>query len=52
MNIKARAIIGLLPLALVDAIIPIPIVGLLLLYVIVVQPRWFWKLVRELYGQS
>lgn len=42
----------LIPLALIDAVIPVPILGLLLLYVVLARPRWFQEWVRDIYGRS
>ncbi|MFQ5682823.1 MAG: hypothetical protein ACE5HC_06055 [Candidatus Binatia bacterium] len=52
MNGTTKAILALIPLTFVDAIIPIPIVGAILLYVILVRPVWFSNLVREIYEKG
>ncbi|MBW1676014.1 MAG: hypothetical protein JRF30_00400 [Deltaproteobacteria bacterium] len=52
MTLKARSLIGLVGLSIVDAVIPIPIVGLILIFVILQKPPWFQKLVGELYVES
>ena len=49
MTLKARSLIGLVGLSIVDVVIPIPIVGLILIFVILQKPPWFQKLVGELY---
>ena len=49
MTLKTRSLIGLIVLSIVDAVIPIPIVGLILLFVILQKPPWFRQLVYELY---
>jgi hypothetical protein len=49
MTLKTRSLIGLIMLSIVDAIIPIPIVGLILILVILQRPPWFQRLVQELY---
>jgi hypothetical protein len=49
MTLKTRSLIGLIVLSIVDAVIPIPIVGLILIFVILQKPPWFQELVRELY---
>jgi putative effector of murein hydrolase LrgA (UPF0299 family) len=49
MTLKTRSLIGLVLLSIVDAVIPIPIVGLILLFVILQKPPWFQQLVHELY---
>jgi hypothetical protein len=49
MTLKTQSLIGLIVLSIVDAIIPIPIVGLILILVILQRPSWFQRLVQELY---
>ena len=49
MTLKTRILISLAGLSIVDAVIPIPIVGLILIFVILQKPPWFHKLVGELY---
>ena len=49
MTFKARAIIGLVGLSVVDIVFPIPIVGLIMIFVVLQKPPWFLKVVRELY---
>ncbi len=50
MALKTKCLLGLLGLAVVDAVIPIPILGMILIYVVVQKPPWFQKVVGELYG--
>ena len=49
MTLKTRLLIGLVVLSIVDAVIPVPIVGLILFFVLLQKPSWFQKLVTELY---
>jgi hypothetical protein len=49
MTLKTRSLIGLVVLSIVDAVIPIPIVGLILIFIIIRKPPWFQRLVHELY---
>jgi len=49
MNIRTKSIFVLILLGIVDVVIPIPIIGLMLIYVIVQKPSWFVDLVREIY---
>jgi hypothetical protein len=49
MKLKTQSLIGLIVLSIVDAIIPIPVVGLILILVILQRPPWFQRLVQELY---
>ncbi len=37
-------------IAVVDTVIPVPIMALILLYVLVDKPAWFRKLVSEIYA--
>lgn len=52
MSDRTKALAVLIPLAIVDAIIPIPIVGLILVYVILARPPWFADLVRQIYERG
>jgi hypothetical protein len=49
MTLKTRVLICLVGLCLVDTVIPLPIVGLVVVFVILQKPPWFQKLVGELY---
>ncbi len=49
MTLRTQSLIYLVGLSIVDAVIPIPIVGLILIFVILQKPPWFQKLVCELY---
>ena len=49
MNIRTKSIFVLILLGMVDVVIPIPIIGLLLIYVIVQKPSWFLDLAQEIY---
>jgi len=37
-------------LCVVDLVVPIPILGLVLVYVVLEKPVWFRDLVQEVYG--
>jgi hypothetical protein len=50
MKTTTKIIICLICLALVDIILPIPIVGIILIYVVLQKPPWFRDLVDEVYG--
>ncbi|HEX9641139.1 MAG TPA: hypothetical protein VGB13_07480 [Candidatus Krumholzibacteria bacterium] len=52
MQTSTRALLHLVPLALVDTFIPVPIVALLLVYVILSRPPWFAKWVRQIYDPA
>ncbi len=50
MKHRTKVLSGLIPLAIVDAFIPLPIIGLILVYVIFVKPPWFPNIVDQIYG--
>jgi hypothetical protein len=49
MNIRTKSILVLILLGIIDLVIPIPIIGLMLIYVIVQKPSWFLDLAQEIY---
>lgn len=49
MTPKAKCLVGLIALGVVDAMIPLPIIGLILVYVLLQRPPWFREMVREVY---
>lgn len=49
MKTKIKLILILVPLALIDTIIPLPITALTLLYVVIERPPWFKVYVDEIY---
>lgn len=51
MNEKTKTLSYLIPLAIIDAVIPLPIVGLLLVYVIFAKPPWFIELIDRIYDR-
>jgi len=52
MTIKTKCIITLILLAMVDAVIPLPIIGAILIYVLLQRPPWFRNVVVEIYGPT
>ena len=50
MNIKTKTLIGIVVSGIIDMVIPIPILGIVLLYVVIQKPPWFPELVSEIYG--
>jgi len=44
-----KTIFILILLGIVDAVVPIPIIGLILIYVIIQKPPWFLDLVLKTY---
>jgi hypothetical protein len=51
MKTTTKTLLQLICLGLVDIVIPIPILGIILIYVILQKPPWFRDLVVEVYGK-
>ena len=49
MNIRTKYIGLLAALSIVDAIIPIPVIGIILIYVVLQRPPWFKNTVSQIY---
>ncbi|MEE4265982.1 MAG: hypothetical protein V2I56_25060 [Desulfobacteraceae bacterium] len=49
MSTQTKTLIFLVILGLVDMVIPVPILGLILVYVVTQKPPWFMDVVREIY---
>jgi len=47
---QTKLLLTLAALCLIDLVIPIPILGLMLVYVVLEKPTWFRNLVHEVYG--
>ena len=52
MTIKQKSVAGLVLLALVDLVVPLPLLGLFLIYVVLNRPLWFARLVSGIYGET
>ncbi len=52
MNTKTNVLLTLIALSVIDAIIPIPLTGLLLIYIVVQKPSWFSNIVRHIYAAN
>ena len=52
MNIKTKILLSLILLGLLDAVIPLPIIGLILIYVLLERPPWFSGIVRQIYDSN
>jgi len=50
MKLKTKLIIGLVIIAVVDMVIPIPFTALLLLYVVLERPPWFKTWTEDIYN--
>ena len=51
MTRKTKITLATIGLAIIDIVIPVPIFGLIALYVVLEKPRWFYELVQEVYFQ-
>jgi len=49
---ETQSIVGLILLGILDALIPLPIIGLLLIIIILTKPPWFLDLVNSIYCES
>jgi hypothetical protein len=49
MNIRNKTLLSLILLCVADVVIPLPITGLLLVYVVVQRPSWFVDLADRIY---
>jgi hypothetical protein len=49
MAIATKMLISLIVLGLIDVLIPIPIIGIILIYVILQRPAWFRRIVETIY---
>ncbi len=52
MTTSIKYLLGLILLGIVDAVIPVPIIGAILIYVILQRPVWFRNIVREIYHET
>ena len=52
MQIATKMLVTLILLGIVDVIIPLPLVGIILIYVILQRPRWFRDIVRAIYREN
>ena len=52
MPLVTKLLIYLLSFAILDLMIPLPIVALLLIYVVLQKPGWFYDVVKQLYGKN
>jgi hypothetical protein len=50
MTIKTKSLIILVVLGVIDVVIPIPILGMILIYVVLQRPPWFTNVVQEIYN--
>lgn len=51
-RIKTKSVITLILLGIVDAAIPLPVIGIMLIIVVYTRPPWFREVVAEIYRKS
>ena len=49
MNIKTKTLVFLILLGIIDMVIPVPILGVTLVYIVFQRPPWFADLVGKIY---
>ncbi len=49
MHIKTQLLILLAVMCIVDVVIPVPILGVTLIYILLQRPPWFKDTVRKIY---
>jgi len=49
-SLRTRLLIPLVAVCIIDAAIPIPILGVLLISILFQRPRWFIETVHRIYG--
>jgi len=49
MSIQTKTLIFLILASIIDMVIPVPILGLILIYVVAQKPPWFANVVDEIY---
>lgn len=52
MRIETKTLIGLTLLAILDMVIPLPILGVILVVVVLQKPPWFIRMAREIYADQ
>lgn len=49
---KSKLLVYVLLLSIVDMVVPVPILGIILVYVVLEKPAWFYDTVRRIYKAS
>ncbi|MBW1735051.1 MAG: hypothetical protein JRJ09_18350 [Deltaproteobacteria bacterium] len=52
LNTKSKCLVALILLAIVDTVIPVPILAIILISVLFQRPPWFIDLVRGIYEKD
>lgn len=50
MGTRTNLIISLIVLGIIDVVIPVPILGIILMYVVLQKPAWFRDAVHSVYN--
>ena len=50
MSTNRSCLVWIVLLSLVDTVVPFPIVGVVLIFVVLRRPPWFREMVRDVYG--
>ena len=49
MSVKTKTLFCLVIIGIIDMVIPVPILGIVLFYVVLQKPPWFSEMVSEIY---
>lgn len=49
MKTGTKTILLLIGMGIMDVVVPVPIIGIILIYVVLQKPAWFRDLVSEIY---
>ena len=52
MMTKILVLLSLIFLGIIDVLIPLPLIGIMLIYVVLKKPLWFRNLIRQIYNES
>lgn len=51
-GIKTKAIIVLILLGIIDGVVPLPIIGIVLIFILLTRPPWFRNAILKIYNES
>ena len=51
-DVRIKSIIALIFLGVIDAVIPLPVIGIILIFIIFMRPPWFRDMVMKIYDQT
>lgn len=49
MNFKTRTLLILTLMSIIDVVVPLPIIGIVLIYVVLNRPPWFLGVLEKIY---